>query len=315
MSASDAAKRGSGVAVPLGARLKAWWHGYDLQVRHKAQAAERPAHAVAYEADLPPWERADLAVPQRIWGDGFLTPGGPARAGELIKPLGLDSSMSVLQVGCGLGGLARYVAQASGAYVTGIEADRDLADIAQRMSDRDGLAKKAKVHPFDPAHVEFRPRAFDVAICDHALHRFEEKETLLGAVADALKGRCQLLIVDYVLAPEAEEAPALAAWMAAEPRPVHLWTVQEYRNCINGLRFDMRVCADITAEQRRTVVGGFAQYLSAASQAGVEDRLKEALVDEVERCTRLVAALDSGALQLVRIFAHRAQRETMMSDW
>jgi 2-polyprenyl-3-methyl-5-hydroxy-6-metoxy-1,4-benzoquinol methylase len=315
MSAPDADRRGPHASLPLGLRLRAWWHGYDLQVRARhAGPAALAAHGVGYDATRAPWDRPDLKVPQMIWGEGFLAPGGTARSDELVKPLGLDETMSVLEIGAGLGGQTRTIARSFGTWVTGIEADRGLADIARMMSEKDGLAKKAQIHPFDPGEVEFRQRAFDVALSTDALYRIEPKERLLAAVSDALKGRCQVLIVDYVRG-EAADRTALETWAAVEQAPVHLWDEREYRDCLNDLKFDVRVCSDVSAEQRRTVIAGFAGFLDGAARSGIAEDLQEVLVREVERWTRLVAALDSGAVRAVRLYAQRAQREALLSDW
>ena len=41
---------------------------------------------------------------ERMFGEGFTGPGGADLIRDLVKPLGLDSSMTVLDIGSGLGG-------------------------------------------------------------------------------------------------------------------------------------------------------------------------------------------------------------------
>ncbi len=317
MSASSRARDIQHVSLPLSVRLKAWWHGYDLQLirKQRLEAALRRQHGVAFEAERQAWEVPHLKVPQLIWGEGFLTPGGATRAAELVKPLGLDESMSVLDIGCGLGGQARLMARDFGAWVTGIEADRELAEAAKLMSEKEGMGRKAQVHGFEPSDVEFRQRAFDVAISTDALYRIETKSSLLGAVSEALKGRAQIVLTDYVRDEEVTQTGALDAWLGSEPGAPELWTAREYRSCLNRLKFDIRVFSDVSEELRRLVIGGFADYLNGAARGGVEPQLQAPLVNEVERWTRLVAALDSGALKAVRVYAQRSQREALLSNW
>jgi 2-polyprenyl-3-methyl-5-hydroxy-6-metoxy-1,4-benzoquinol methylase len=316
---SDAVRRSQAAPaathLPLSLRLKAWWHGYDLRAIRRQMELQAKQHGVSYEHELQPWERGLLKVQQMIWGEGFLGPGGAERAAELVKPLGLDESMSVLEIGCGLGGQARLIAREHGSWVTGIEADRELADVARLMSEKAGFGKKAQVHAFDPEHVEFRQRSFDVAISTDALYRIADKERLLHAISEALKGRAQILLVDFLRNEEATDETALKAWMETEPAPPELWTERDYRKCLNDLKFDVRVCHDVSQEMRSTIVGGFTHYLNGAAQAGVDPALQELLVAEVERWTRTVAALDSGALRAVRLYGQRAQREALLSDW
>ena len=304
MASPDPTRRDVEVSLPLWMRLKAWWHGYDLQATRRLKELE-VGHDVSFEAELEPWEKAEYLVPQLIWGEGFLTPGGAERVAELVKPLALDKSMSVLDVGGHLGGQARLIARDFGAWVTAVEADTQLAEVAGLLSEREGLGKKAEFHSFKPDSVEFRNNAFDVAISTDALYRVESKRALLIAVGKALKKRAQFMLSDYIRDESVADTSALDAWIKIEPSAVHLWTETEYRACFKGLKLDARVVSDVSVQLRSTIVAGFADYLNEAAKSGVEDRLQEALVNEVERWLRFVAALDSGALKAVRIHALR----------
>lgn len=317
MARSGSTPRGMAVSLPLRTRLKAWWHGYDLEVIRRFKGFEplENNHGVSFEAELQPWEKPELLVPQLIWGEGFLTPGGASRTAELVKPLGLDESMSVLDIGSHLGGQARLIARDFGSWVTGVETDPELTEVAKLMSEKEGLGKKALVHRFEPSSVEFRQNAFDVAVSTDALYRIEDKETLLSAVDEALKGRSQIMIADYVRDSDVADSTALDAWVKAEPGPVHLWTERDYRSLFTDLKFDLRICSDVTDTLRSTILASFSEYLKEAATSGVEDRLRDTLVGEVERWMRLVAALDSGAVKALRLHAFRAQRSSLLSDW
>ncbi|WP_162906486.1 methyltransferase domain-containing protein [Algihabitans albus] len=293
------------VSLPLRMRLKAWWHGYDLQVTRRLKELEENDHGVSLEVEEQPWDGPKFKVPQLIWGEGFLTPGGAERTAELVKPLALDKSMSVLDIGGHLGGQARLIAKDFGAWVTAVEPDPELAAVADLLSEREGLGKKADFHAVDPDSAAFRKNAFDVAISTDALYTIESKRPLLAAVGKALKKRSQLLLSDYIRDETVSDTAALEAWMKLEPRPVHLWNETEYRACLKKLRLDTRVFSDESIQLRGTIVAGFSRYLSEAAQSGVEENLQQALVYEVERWVRLVAALDSGAVKAVRIYALR----------
>ena len=64
---------------------------------------------------------------QRLWGDGFSSPGEAEHVMMLVKPLGLNETMGVLDLNPGLCGSTRVIADSTGAWVTGLEADADLA--------------------------------------------------------------------------------------------------------------------------------------------------------------------------------------------
>ena len=67
--------------IPFRLRLKAWWNGYDLELRRKeADAAalkiDDKKHEVHYQAPTFDWRTARIALVQEVWGPGFVGPGG-----------------------------------------------------------------------------------------------------------------------------------------------------------------------------------------------------------------------------------------------
>lgn len=65
---------------------------------------------------------------------------------ELAQQLRLDAAKRVLDVGSGLGGASRYLAQEFGCRVTGLDLTEEYCRIAQMLTDRLGLG----------SHVVFR---------------------------------------------------------------------------------------------------------------------------------------------------------------
>ncbi|WP_421707291.1 methyltransferase domain-containing protein [Algihabitans sp.] len=306
MASQMSTRRDPALSLPFRMRLKAWWHGYDLHVIRKLKDAEpEEEHDISGELEAEPWEQPRFLVPQMIWGEGFLTPGGAERAAELVRPLAIDASMSILELGGQLGGQARLLARDFGAWVTSVETDAEVADLAELMSERADLVKKTEFHVVDPASAAFRSKAFDVAVSTDILYAIENKQPLMLAVGKALKKRAQVLFCDFIRDESVSDTTALEAWIAVEPRPVHLWSEAQYRACLKKLRLDARVFNDESEKLRGIVVTGFSKYLTEASTSGVADDLRQPLVREVERWVRLVAALDSGALKAVRIYALR----------
>ena len=64
---------------------------------------------------------------------------GRAATRELAQAIGLDSDMTVLDVGCGLGGPARRLASEYGCRVTGLDLTDEYCRGAQSLSARLGL--------------------------------------------------------------------------------------------------------------------------------------------------------------------------------
>src|SRR3546814_9135262 len=93
----------------LRARLRGWWHGRPRNTSRRAgdagpAPADAPAHSCHAEQAAPGvfWTADRIGLAQQIWGREHVAPGGDDYVPTLLKPLGLDPSMSLLEIGAGL---------------------------------------------------------------------------------------------------------------------------------------------------------------------------------------------------------------------
>src|SRR5262249_45340559 len=142
---------------------------------------------------------------------------------ELAAPLGLKKGLSVLHLGCGLGGGTRALVRAHGITATGFEPSAALAASGMEASAAAKLKAEAPVGAIDFASVEMKPAVFDRAVAEYVLSALGDKEGALKRVLPALKPGARVLIFDLVLAGKA--GPAVAAWGRADPSPVKPWTL------------------------------------------------------------------------------------------
>ena len=70
---------------------------------------------------------------QFMWGEGFLSPGGPEEVAEMVAGIDLTGKR-VLDVGSGLGGVDILLAVKHGAAeVVGIDVEPQLVDVARDL--------------------------------------------------------------------------------------------------------------------------------------------------------------------------------------
>ncbi len=303
MAAAQQTSQGPPAAkVPFKMRLKAWWDGNDLQIKQPAAPEARSASA---SPERPPlsWTEARIDLAQKIWGEGFSSPGEETYILGLVKTLGLTPAMSVLDLGAGLGGAGRVMAQNFGCWVTALEAKPELAQAGNEISTKAGMAKKAPVEAFDPVTVELKQNAYDVVFSQGALFTTAGKERLLQQVAAALKDRGQLLFADFVKADAVADDGPLSEWIQSEPVEPRLWSAQDYSHYIETLGMDVRVVEDISDRFKGMVLQGWAGFLSSIEETGLDHATGAALVTEIELWTRRTQALDSGELRVCRIHA------------
>lgn len=310
--------------LPFRLRLKAWWEGYDpaeLAAR-LARAAPAPmpepappATPAGIAAPAPaahdPWTAARTEIAQFIWGEGYCGPGGPGQIVGMCKLLALSEEMSLLEIGAGLGGPARALAEQFGTWVTGYEASAELAARAEDLSVRAGLARKAVVHAYDPAAVADFERSFDRALAKEALVHIEDKARLLGLIEERLKASGLFLITDYVLGEDGEaDADAVAQWRAEEAvrQPFYPVTAESLTALVKQAGFAVRVDEDITGTYRDLIAAAWKGADRAAAELAARDdaaALLHTLLTEGEVWARRVHMMDAGALKVRRILASK----------
>ena len=109
-----------------------------------------------------------LTVAQLAPLDQFHTRGILATA-ELATAAGVEPSTRVLDLGCGIGGPARYLAATFGCKVTGIDLSPGFIDAATYLTARCGLSDRVTFQVGPKKHRNVRTAA--VCRCTHKLRQ------------------------------------------------------------------------------------------------------------------------------------------------
>jgi SAM-dependent methyltransferase len=139
-----------------------------------------------------------LAVAQLAPLDQFHIRGTLATA-ELASAVGLDPSTRVLDLGCGIGGPARYLATTSGCKVMGVDLSPGFIDAAIYLTERCGLADRVSFQVGDALHLPFEDAAFDVVFLQHVVMNIEDRAALYAEIRRILTPGGRLATYDLVL--------------------------------------------------------------------------------------------------------------------
>ena len=142
--------------------------------------------------DLP------LTVDQLAPLDQFHTRGVLATA-ELASAAGLDASTRVLDLGCGIGGPARFLASTLGSRVTGVDLSPDFIDAAKYLTARSGLADRVTFQVGDALHLPFEKETFDAVFLQHVAMNVQDRSTLYAEVRRILAPGGRFATYDLVL--------------------------------------------------------------------------------------------------------------------
>lgn len=121
----------------------------------------------------------------------------PATA-ELAADLDLGPGLELLDVGSGLGGPARFFAQAHGCRVTGLDVTEELVQVAGVLTARSGLDARVRFLHGSALALPFGNASFDRATLIHVGMNIEDKGTLFSELRRVLRPGGALCVYDVM---------------------------------------------------------------------------------------------------------------------
>ena len=144
--------------------------------------------------------------PQKIDPDILATvehlhSGGLATTRDQAERIALTRDSRVLDVGCGTGGPARYLAHRYGCRVDGIDLTPELIEAGQVLTKRCGLADLVKLQVGDALDLPYPDQAFDVVWCQNVTMNIADKGRFLESVHRVLKPGGLLTSTEFSVGP------------------------------------------------------------------------------------------------------------------
>ncbi|MCP4462214.1 MAG: methyltransferase domain-containing protein [Planctomycetaceae bacterium] len=106
---------------------------------------------------------------------------------ELAKLAAPTSACRILDIGCGLGGSARFLAERFACQVTGLDLTHDYIAAAERLSQLTGLSERCSWRVGDATELPFDNACFDLVWTEHAQMNVSDKTTFYQEIARVLK--------------------------------------------------------------------------------------------------------------------------------
>ena len=122
----------------------------------------------------------------------------------LIELADLRGGLSVLDVGCGLGGTLESAGKWPDMHLAGINIDRRQLDICRTLPVGQNTLSLLVA---DACALPFRPASFDRVLCIEAMFHFRARDAFLREAANVLRGGGRLVLSDILLSNPGRHAP------------------------------------------------------------------------------------------------------------
>lgn len=170
--------------------------------------------------------------------------GGIVATRDLLASLAIRPEMRVLDIGCGLGGTARYVAATTGAQVVGLDLTPEFVDTAGALSRMVRMEDRTRFELGSALAMPFSQASFDVALLLHVGMNIPDKRALMLEASRVLKAEGTFVVYD-VMATSGEPLDFPVPWAGA-PENSFVSSLDEYRAAATAAGF-----TEVSSRDRR----------------------------------------------------------------
>ncbi len=226
--------------------------------------------------------------------------GGRKATAHAIEKMSLNKDQHVLDIGCGIGGTARYMAEKIGCKVTGIDLTPEYISIAKTLTDLTGLGNNVTYKVASALDMPFESKTFDAAITIHVAMNIPERATLYREIARVMKPGATLCIYDVMK--KSDESFSFPVPWAESAVTSHLTTPEEMCTLLDDAGFDVREVDDRTD----FALNFFKQSLAAAADGPPPLGIHLIIGSSApEKLKNMQSNIENGCISVVQMIAGR----------
>ena len=192
--------------------------------------------AISSALDAADLDRATLQPADLAPVDEFHIRGRAATL-EIIEALGITADSHVLDLGSGLGGPARTLAELTGCKVTGVDLTPEFCEVATALSEWTGLSGRTRFQTGDATATGLPDAAVDAALTVHVAMNIADKHALYAEAFRVLRPGGRFVVYD-VLQGEGGEIHYPVPW-ASDSSTSFLATTEAMRELLPAAGFDV----------------------------------------------------------------------------
>lgn len=224
--------------------------------------------------------------------------GGRAATVELGEMARLRSGQRVLDVGSGLGGPARTLAEEFDVLVDGVDLTPEFCDVATELTRLSGLDTKAKFFNGDALNLPVDVGDYDFVWTQQACMNIEDKIRLVNEIQRVLKPGGSYIFQEIFLGHEGGEVTFPVPW-APSCEMSFLWPYEKF----NKLAIDAGMINVSMVDVTSQLIGEYRKVAASTSNLSLPHMLGVHLILGEQAGlmrTNVVKNLESGTIGVVR---------------
>jgi len=263
--------------------------GFDLdgKTRHSERMSE---HAT----DLPEYDDTAIRFLEALWGDGWLSPGGPEEVDRVLD--GVDvAGRSVLDIGCGAGGVTLHILRKHDAgHVTGFDVEEPVIRHAVDRAAMMGETYRASFVQAAPGELPFADASFDIVFSKDALLHVPDKDALFADIFRVLKPGGVFAASDWLISHDGEPSQDMKDYVAAEGLSFSMASPARYRRAMEQAGFADIAIVDRNPWYREVARGELERLKGPMFQRAANAVGEEYVLKNIRTWEAMQKVLDSG---------------------
>jgi ubiquinone/menaquinone biosynthesis C-methylase UbiE len=167
---------------------------------------------------------------------------------EIAALLAPKAGERVLDIGCGIGGPARWIADKFGCHVTGVDLTAAFCRAAEMFNAATGMADRVRILQGNALALPLEPDSFDRAYSQNVIMNIADKVAFYREALRVLRPGGVLALSNVCIGPNGP--PYFPVPWAETPETSFLATVERTRQDIEAAGFAIDVFRETTAEAR-----------------------------------------------------------------
>lgn len=186
----------------------------------------------------PEYDDDAIRFLEALWGDGYLSPGGPDEVDRVLEGLSLQGK-NVLDIGCGSGGITLHLVERHGAgHATGFDVELPVIEAARLRASKRGLSARVSFVHAPPGPLPFADETFDFAFSKDALLHVPDKDALFAEIFRVLKAGGVFAASNWMISHDGEPSPEMKEYIAAEGLSFAMASPARYAQAMRGAGFE-----------------------------------------------------------------------------